>query len=72
MLAHDFEPLFKLEHMLKDVRHCLHEARHLGNAMPMARRAEEMYTQADHHDLGGADFAAIVTVVESASGAPPT
>ena len=30
MLEHDFEPLFKLEHMLKDVRHCLDEARALG------------------------------------------
>ncbi len=30
MLDHDFEPLFKLEHMLKDVRHCLAEARALG------------------------------------------
>ena len=26
MLERDFEPLFKLEHMLKDVRHCLAEA----------------------------------------------
>ena len=30
MLDHDFEPLFKLEHMLKDVRHCLETAREAG------------------------------------------
>ena len=30
MLDGDFEPLFKLEHMLKDVRHCLAEAQRAG------------------------------------------
>ena len=30
MLERDLEPLFKLEHMLKDVRHCIAEARALG------------------------------------------
>src|SRR5829696_1539837 len=30
MFERDFTPLFKLEHMLKDVRHCLDEAKALG------------------------------------------
>ena len=39
MLAHDFSPLFKLEHMLKDVRLCLQEAREAGAAFPAAALA---------------------------------
>jgi 3-hydroxyisobutyrate dehydrogenase-like beta-hydroxyacid dehydrogenase len=72
MLEHDFEPLFKLEHMLKDVRHCLDEARDRGTPMPIAQTAERMYTQADRRGLGGSDFAAVVTIVEDASGAART
>ena len=34
MLKHDFTPLFKLEHMLKDVRLCLQEARDGGRRVP--------------------------------------
>ena len=37
MLKHDFTPLFKLDHMLKDVRLCLEEARAAGAAFPAAR-----------------------------------
>ena len=37
MLDGDFEPLFKLEHMLKDVRHCLAEARALGIELTAGR-----------------------------------
>ena len=36
MLEHDFTPLFKLEHMLKDVQLCLEEARGAGAAFPFA------------------------------------
>ena len=72
MLTHNFEPLFKLEHMLKDVRHCLEEANRLGTSMPLSRTAEAMYSQADRNDHGGDDFAAVVTVVEDASATPPT
>ena len=36
MLAHDFAPLFKLDHMLKDVLLCLEDARAAGAAFPFA------------------------------------
>ena len=36
MLEHDFTPLFKLAHMLKDVQLCLDEARTAGAAFPFA------------------------------------
>ena len=37
MLEHDFTPLFKLAHMLKDVELCLAEARTAGGAFPIRR-----------------------------------
>ena len=36
MLEHDFTPLFKLAHMLKDVQLCLAEARTAGAPFPFA------------------------------------
>ena len=47
MLERDFEPLFKLEHMLKDVRHCLAEARELGVELRLAEVAERLYAEAE-------------------------
>jgi 3-hydroxyisobutyrate dehydrogenase-like beta-hydroxyacid dehydrogenase len=67
MLEHDFDALFKLEHMLKDVRHCLAEAERLGTVTPVGETAERLYTRADHRGLGGSDFAAVVSVIEDAS-----
>jgi 3-hydroxyisobutyrate dehydrogenase len=64
MVEHDFTPLFKLEHMLKDVRHCLAEAERLGAGMELGALAERAYTRADRKGLGEQDFAAVVEVVE--------
>ena len=64
MLQHDFKPLFKLAHMLKDVRHALAEADRLGARMELGKTAESAYTQADRKGLGEQDFAAVVEVVE--------
>ena len=59
MLDGDFEPLFKLEHMLKDVRHCLAEARALGVELRLAAVAESLYAQAAEEGHGEEDFAAV-------------
>jgi 3-hydroxyisobutyrate dehydrogenase len=67
MLAHDFEPLFKLEHMLKDVRCCLDEARAAGAAFPFAALAGELYAAGAGRGLGERDFAAVLEVVEGLS-----
>jgi 3-hydroxyisobutyrate dehydrogenase len=69
MLEADFEPLFKLEHMLKDVRHCLAEARALGVELRLAELAERLYAAAAEAGHGDEDFAAVVTVAEAASSA---
>ncbi|MFL5909564.1 MAG: NAD(P)-dependent oxidoreductase [Gaiellaceae bacterium] len=62
MLENDLDPLFKLEHMLKDVRHCLREAEALGVPLSVASAAEKLYAEADRNGLGERDFAAIVQV----------
>jgi 3-hydroxyisobutyrate dehydrogenase-like beta-hydroxyacid dehydrogenase len=67
MLEHDLDPLFKLEHMLKDVRHCLREAEALGVRLPVAMEAERLYARAAENGLGERDFAAIALVAETDS-----
>jgi 3-hydroxyisobutyrate dehydrogenase-like beta-hydroxyacid dehydrogenase len=62
MLERDFEPLFKLAHMLKDVRHCLAEARALGVELRLAETAERLYAEAAAEGRGELDFAAVATV----------
>jgi 3-hydroxyisobutyrate dehydrogenase-like beta-hydroxyacid dehydrogenase len=65
MLERDFEPLFKLEHMLKDVRHCLREAEALGVRLPLAEVAERLYASAEDSGLGERDFAAVIETVQT-------
>jgi 3-hydroxyisobutyrate dehydrogenase-like beta-hydroxyacid dehydrogenase len=72
MLQGDYEPLFKLEHMLKDVRHYLDAARERGLSAALGSAAEKLYTQADRKGLGGEDFAAVMAAAEDASSAQST
>ncbi len=64
MREHDYTTLFKLEHMLKDVRHCLAEARALSLELTVAGAAESLYAAADTEGFGGQDFAAVIRSVE--------
>ncbi|MEA2143756.1 MAG: 3-hydroxyisobutyrate dehydrogenase [Solirubrobacteraceae bacterium] len=64
MFDRDFTTLFKLEHMLKDVRHCIDEAAALGLDLPLAKLAESLYARADQNGLGTRDFAAVIDVME--------
>ena len=68
MLAHDFEPLFKLAHMVKDVRLCLDEAARAGAGFPFAALAGELYSAGVGRGLGDRDFAAVLEVVEALGG----
>jgi 3-hydroxyisobutyrate dehydrogenase len=61
MFDESFEPLFKLEHMLKDVRHCLDEARALGVELRLGSLAETLYARAAEKGHGEEDFAAVIT-----------
>ncbi len=64
MREHDWTTLFKLEHMLKDVRLALAEAEAAGVPFPAAEHAGELLAQGLDHGLGDADFAALAEVVE--------
>jgi 3-hydroxyisobutyrate dehydrogenase-like beta-hydroxyacid dehydrogenase len=68
MLAHDFAPLFKLDHMLKDIVLCLQEAREAGAGFPSAALAGELYAAGAGRGLGDQDFAAVLEVVEELNG----
>lgn len=68
MLEGDFEPLFKLEHMRKDVNHFLTEARRLGATAEVAAKAHEAYSEAEREGLGGKDFAAVIAPIATKSG----
>ena len=65
MLEHDFTPLFKLDHMLKDIVLCLQEARLAGVGFPSAALAGELYAAGAGRGLGEQDFAAVLEVVEA-------
>jgi 3-hydroxyisobutyrate dehydrogenase-like beta-hydroxyacid dehydrogenase len=67
MLGRSYTPLFKLEHMLKDVRHCINEAQALGVDLPLAKLVESMYAKADDAGFGEVDFAAVIEAVAPAS-----
>jgi 3-hydroxyisobutyrate dehydrogenase-like beta-hydroxyacid dehydrogenase len=71
MLEHDFSPLFKLEHMLKDVRLCLDETRANGTGFPFAALAGELYAIGVGRGLGEQDFAAVIEVIEGMAGTAP-
>jgi 3-hydroxyisobutyrate dehydrogenase len=64
MRTHDYSTLFKLEHMLKDVRLCLEEGQAAGVPFPAAAHTREVLTAAMGRGLGDADFAALVEVLE--------
>ena len=64
MFERNFEPLFKLEHMLKDVRHCLAEAEALGVELRLGSLVEGLYARAAAEGHGEEDFAAVITAVE--------
>src|SRR5215212_3034332 len=64
MFDRDFSPLFKLEHMLKDVRHCLNEARALGVELRLGSLVEPLYAKAAEDGHGEEDFGAVIRALE--------
>src|SRR5581483_5242860 len=68
MRQHDYTTLFKLDHMLKDVRLCLEEGQADGAPFPFAALTREILTAASGRGYGDADFAALIEVLEAAAG----
>ena len=63
MIEGNFEPLFKLDHMLKDVRHCVNAAHELGASTPVSDAAKALYDAASGLGHGNEDFAAVIESV---------
>ena len=68
MREHDYSTLFKLEHMLKDVRLCLEAGQDAGAPFPAAARARDVLVAAMARGHGDDDFAALVEALESFAG----
>jgi 3-hydroxyisobutyrate dehydrogenase-like beta-hydroxyacid dehydrogenase len=68
MRAHDYTPLFKTEHMLKDVRLCLEEAQTAGMPFPAAAHARDLLTATMGRGHGAEDYAAIIEAAEGLAG----
>jgi 3-hydroxyisobutyrate dehydrogenase len=68
MRAHDYTTLFKLEHMLKDLRLCLQEAEAVGIEMRFADDVAEILRAGVEEGQGEDDFAALIEVLEQRSG----
>jgi 3-hydroxyisobutyrate dehydrogenase len=68
MRKHDYSPLFKLDHMLKDVALCLQEAEAAGMTFPLAAVTRDILGAASGRGLGQEDFAALLEVVEAGAG----
>lgn len=68
MRRHDYETLFKLEHMLKDVRLCMDQAERAGLSFPAGAHARDAFTAANELGYADEDIAAVIEAIESAAG----
>jgi 3-hydroxyisobutyrate dehydrogenase-like beta-hydroxyacid dehydrogenase len=68
MREHDYTTLFKLDHMLKDVRLCLDEGQAVGAPFPFAALTREILTAAAGLGHGEDDFAALIEALEASAG----
>jgi 3-hydroxyisobutyrate dehydrogenase len=68
MQRHDYTTLFKLEHMLKDVRLCLEEAQSAGVPFPAAAHVHGLLSAGMGRGLADEDFAALLEAVEGLAG----
>jgi len=70
MLEHDWTTLFKLEHMLKDVRLALEQAHESKVPYPAAAYAAQLLEGGMARGLADADFASVLEVLEGLAGRP--
>lgn len=68
MRAHDYTPLFKTAHMLKDVRLCLEEAQAAGIPFPSAAHARGLLVAAMARGHGELDYASLIEAAEGLAG----
>jgi 3-hydroxyisobutyrate dehydrogenase-like beta-hydroxyacid dehydrogenase len=68
MRAHDYTTLFKLAHMLKDVRLCLEECQAAGVPFPGASSARDVLSASMGRGHAEDDFSALIETLEGLSG----
>ncbi|HVA19054.1 MAG TPA: NAD(P)-dependent oxidoreductase [Solirubrobacteraceae bacterium] len=68
MRTHDYTPLFKTAHMLKDVRLCLEEAQAAGIPFASAAHARDLLTATMGRGHGEEDYAAMIEAAEGLAG----
>ncbi len=64
MRTHDYTPLFKTAHMLKDVRLCLEEAQEQGVPFPSAAHARDLLGATMARGYAEQDYAAMIEAAE--------
>ncbi len=67
MREHDYTTLFKLEHMLKDVRLCMQQAQRAGIGFASGEHARDALTDAHDRGFTSDDFAAVIEAIEAAA-----
>jgi 3-hydroxyisobutyrate dehydrogenase-like beta-hydroxyacid dehydrogenase len=68
MRAHDYSPLFKTAHMLKDVRLALEEAQTAGVPFPAAAHARDLLVAAMGRGYAEEDYASLIEAAEGLAG----
>lgn len=68
MRGHDYTTLFKLDHMLKDVRLCIEEAQAAGVPFTSAGQVRELLSASAGRGHGDDDFAAVLEALEGLAG----
>ncbi len=68
MRTHEYPLLFKAQHMLKDVQHCLDAVGAQGVPFPAAADARELLVATVGRGLGDADYAAVIEALEGLAG----
>lgn len=68
MRTHDYTPLFKLDHMLKDVRFCLQNAADAGAEFAFAEQTAQVLQEASELGYGEQDFAALIEALQQRRG----
>jgi 3-hydroxyisobutyrate dehydrogenase-like beta-hydroxyacid dehydrogenase len=68
MIEHDYATLFKLAHMLKDLRLCLQEAEAVGFRTAFVSEVARILEAAERQGHGDDDFAALVEPLERETG----
>jgi 3-hydroxyisobutyrate dehydrogenase-like beta-hydroxyacid dehydrogenase len=66
VLRQDFEPLFSLKHMAKDIHLAVEEARSQGLESPVTKLLDRLFIKAQKQDLNEEDYAALIKLLDPA------